>query len=56
MPPDLLKAHQTLDKAVDKCYRDAPFASEAKRIEFLFELYEKYTANLFTVVKKKRKK
>jgi len=56
MPPDLLKAHQTLDKAVDKCYRDAPFTSEAKRIEFLFELYEKYTANLFTVVKKKRKK
>jgi len=56
MPPDLLKAHQTLDKAVDKCYRDAPFTSEAKRIEFLFELYEKYTANLFTVVKKKRGK
>jgi type II restriction/modification system DNA methylase subunit YeeA len=54
MPPDLLKAHQTLDKAVDKCYRDAPFTSEAKRIEFLFELYEKYTANLFTVVGKKR--
>jgi hypothetical protein len=56
MPPDLLKAHQTLDKAVDKCYRDAPFASEAKRIEYLFELYEKYTADLFTVMKKKRKK
>lgn len=28
-------------------------ASEAKRIEFLFELYEKYTANLFAGVKKK---
>jgi len=54
MPPDLLKAHQNLDKLVDKCYRDAPFISEPKRIEFLFELYEKYTANLFTVDKKKK--
>jgi type I restriction-modification system DNA methylase subunit len=54
MPVDLLKAHQSLDKLVDKCYRDAPFASEPKRIEFLFELYEKYTADLFTVEKNKK--
>ena len=54
MPPALVKAHQMLDKAVDKCYRSQPFTSEAKRIEFLFELYEKYTAGLFASEKKTR--
>jgi len=47
MPPDLIKAHQALDKAVDQCYRKKPFANERERIEFLFELYEEYTAPLF---------
>lgn len=47
MPNDLLLAHQKLDNAVDKCYRDSPFTTDAKRIEFLFELYEDYTADLF---------
>lgn len=42
----LTKAHNALDKAVDKCYRSKPFESDAKRMEFLFELYEKYTAPL----------
>lgn len=56
MPPALVKAHQELDKAVDQCYRSAPFASEAKRMEFLFELYEKYTAGLLAGVKKKGRK
>lgn len=46
MPPDLLKAHQKLDKAVDLCYRPQPFTSELNRIEYLFELYEKLTAPL----------
>lgn len=46
MPPKLVKAHQALDKAVDKCYRKAPFKNERERIEFLFELYEEYTAPL----------
>jgi N-6 DNA Methylase len=54
MPPILVKAHQQLDKAVDLCYRPQPFPSETKRIEFLFELYDKYTAGLF--VKEKRAK
>lgn len=53
MPPVLVKAHQALDKAVDLCYRPQPFTSEAKRIEFLFELYDKYTAGLFVKEKKK---
>jgi hypothetical protein len=53
MPPFLVKAHQALDKAVDLCYRSQPFINEAKRIEFLFELYDKYTAGLFVKEKKK---
>lgn len=55
MPPVLVKAHQQLDKAVDLCYRPQPFISEAKRIEFLFELYEKYTGGLFVEEKKNQK-
>jgi hypothetical protein len=55
MPPVLVKAHQQLDKAVDLCYRPQPFVSEAKRIEYLFELYEKYTGGLFVPEKKAKK-
>ncbi len=47
MPPVLVKAHQALDKAVDLCYRSQPFPNETKRIEFLFELYDKYTSGMF---------
>jgi type I restriction-modification system DNA methylase subunit len=54
-PPALVKAHQQLDKAVDLCYRPQPFSNETKRIEFLFELYDKYTAGLFVDEKKKKK-
>jgi hypothetical protein len=46
MPPDLVKAHQKLDKAVDLCYRPQPFPNQRKRVEFLFELYEEYTQPL----------
>ena len=56
MPTDLVRAHQDLDKFIDSCYRPLPFSSEAKRMEFLFELYEKYTADLFTKEKVKRTK
>lgn len=55
MPPALVKAHQTLDKAVDLCYRPQPFVNEAKRIEFLFELFDRYTGGLFGEKKKKGK-
>jgi type I restriction-modification system DNA methylase subunit len=51
MPPALIKAHEDLDRLVDVAYRPQPFISEAKRMEFLFELYEKYTADLFTTEK-----
>ena len=55
MPPNLKKAHNELDKAVDLAYRSQPYISEAKRMEYLFELYEKYTADLFTKEKPKKK-
>jgi hypothetical protein len=55
MPPALVKAHNELDKAVDAAYSKQAFTSEAKRMEFLFELYEKYTAGLFVKDKKGKK-
>jgi hypothetical protein len=56
MPTDLIKAHNELNKAVDLAYRPQPFTSEANRMEFLFGLYEKYTADLFTKEKPKKSK
>ena len=41
MPPDLRRAHQALDRAVDRLYRPRRFASERERVEHLFELYER---------------
>ena len=46
MPAELLKAHQALDRAVDKSYRAAVFTSDRERVEFLFARYEKLTAPL----------
>lgn len=43
MPPALVKAHNDLDKAVDKLYKKGGnFKDERDRIEFLFDLYSKY--------------
>lgn len=50
MPPALLKAHQKLDAAVDKAYEASggkkSYKSDAERVAFLFELYQKYTSLL----------
>lgn len=56
MPPDLVKAHADLDRAVDRCYRATPFTSDRQRVEFLFALYESVTAPLLPVEKKGRKR
>jgi hypothetical protein len=56
MPQALVKAHNELDKAVDLAYRNLAFTTEANRMAYLFDLYEKYTADLFTTDKPKRKK
>ena len=52
MPPELLKAHTELDRAVEKCYRPEPFHSDRERVEFLLSLYEKRTAPLVPVASK----
>ncbi len=55
MPPDLRKAHQALDKAVDKLYRRTPFTGEADRLALLLKLYEQQrAARLITEAKPKR--
>lgn len=40
MPPELVKAHQALDRAVDSAYGRTSFKSEAERVAFLFERYQ----------------
>jgi len=54
MPPELLRAHTELDRAVEKCYRSEPFHSDRERVEFLFALYEKLTAPLIAQAKPKQ--
>ncbi len=56
MPQDVVRAHKDLDKFVDTCYRPQAFETEMQRIEFLFDLYKKYTQPLFGSEKKKGKK
>ncbi len=56
MPQDLRKAHQRLDKAVDKCYRPQAFTTELNRVEYLFSLYEKITAPIQAMATKKASK
>ena len=56
MPADLVRAHHELDTFVDTCYRPQIFTTEMQRIEFLFELYKKYTQPLFGSEKKVKRK
>lgn len=56
MPSDLKQAHQALDKAVEQCYRLAPFDSDSERLEYLFKLYEKMIAEENNKAKAKPKK
>ena len=56
MPAPLLKAHQALDRAVDRCYRPDSFPSDRYRVEYLFALYEKITAPLVAAAKSMKKR
>ena len=51
-----VNVNNDLDKDVNLAYRSQTLTSEANRMEFLFGIYEKYTADLFTVEGKKGKK
>ena len=55
MPPDLIKAHADLDKAVDLCYKKTPFSNDQERMDLLFKLYLKYTEPLMIKMKKGKK-
>lgn len=55
MPAPLRRAHNTLDKAVDRAYRRQQFLDERRRFEYLFEMYERLTAPLTAGSKKKRR-
>ncbi len=53
MPPNLRRAHQALDRAVDRLYRRSGFASERERVEHLFMLYEKMSIPLIKAKKRR---
>ncbi len=59
MPPALLRAHQKLDAAVDAAYvlcgGRKSYKSDAERVAFLFELYQRYTSLLPTAPAKGRR-
>ena len=56
MPPELVKAHQALDRAVDAAYGKTAFKTEAERVAFLFERYQQLTAPLALAGKSLKKK
>jgi len=56
MPPNLRRAHRTLDRAVDRLYRRAGFASERERVEHLFMLYENMRTPLAAGRKRRKRR
>ena len=60
MPSALLKAHQKLDTAVDTAYQPSggkkTYASDAERVAFLFDMYQRITSLLPVPTAKKTRK
>ena len=56
MPPALVRAHATLGRAVDQCYRSAAIATEFSRLEFLFAAYRSLQGPLLPVPAPARKR
>jgi hypothetical protein len=56
MPPALLKAHQKLDAAYQPSGGKKSYASDAERVSFLFELYQRITSLLPVPAAKKTRK
>ncbi|MBI1264247.1 MAG: N-6 DNA methylase [Alphaproteobacteria bacterium] len=56
MPPALRKAHRDNDRAVDRLYRKAAFASDRERVEHLFMLYEQLKNPVIAATKDKPKR
>ncbi|GAB7265799.1 hypothetical protein DZJ_23490 [Dickeya ananatis] len=55
MPSKLLTAHQALDTAVDRLYRERPFKDAADRLSCLLARYEALTQKLTVTQAKPRK-
>lgn len=55
MPPNLVKAHQALDRAVDAAYGFRG-KLESARVAFLFDLYERLTSLLPPAMKTRARK
>jgi hypothetical protein len=56
MPERLARAHHSLDRAVDACYRRAGFDSEIQRVTYLFELYRRLDAPLVKMSGRRRRR
>ena len=56
MPPDLLKAHEQLDRVVLAAYELKPSATDTEVLSALFTRYEELVAPMIGVMGKKRKK
>ena len=56
MPPKLRRAHEAIDRAVDRLYRRTGFTSERERAEHLFMLYEEMHAPLGIGIKKPKRR
>ena len=56
MPVSLRRAHQALDRAVDRLYRPRKFSTERERVEHLFALYERMRAPLVASARKKTRR
>jgi hypothetical protein len=54
MPPELAKAHQKLDKAVEAAYGRS-FDNDSQRVAYLFERYQVLSGELFVDAKKRGK-
>jgi hypothetical protein len=54
MPPKLTKAHQKLDKTIEKAY-GREFDDDTQRVAYLFELYQSLSGELFKDEKKRGK-
>lgn len=55
MPASLRRAHEALDRAVDRLYRPSGFSSDRERVEHLFGLYERMVAPLLAAPKPRRR-
>ncbi len=56
MPPELVKAHSSLDRAVDAAYQYKGGKDDAARVAFFFDRYQKLTSLLPAAVGKKTRK